>query len=240
MNLQQEPRDIIESKLIADIEKECAQNGLTNLHRYHKPLGVWIWQQKAKWKRMPVEKREALLKLAPFKGFLEPEYDYELEEWNRMFGLCKQFETEHKNSTICFSQTFQGCPIGRWITKARETCKTKPGSHALFGKLNSLRTLQNWHKERKKTQSEELDEMFDNLKRRYQPYPSANPNRNPNSKPKTPYEILQVQPDASIEVIRAAYKSLCLKYHPDKPTGNAEMFKQVHGAYETLRSNIKF
>ena len=30
-----------------------------------------------------------------------------------------------------------------------------------------------------------------------------------------PYKVLQVDPDAEREVIRAAYRTLALKYHPD-------------------------
>jgi DnaJ-class molecular chaperone len=32
---------------------------------------------------------------------------------------------------------------------------------------------------------------------------------------KSYYEILEVRDDASQEVIKMAYKALCLKYHPD-------------------------
>lgn len=37
------------------------------------------------------------------------------------------------------------------------------------------------------------------------------------------YELLEVSPNASQEVIKAAYKSLMLRYHPDRNPGNAEM-----------------
>ena len=53
---------------------------------------------------------------------------------------------------------------------------------------------------------------------------------------KTYYEILQVLPDASAEVIRAAYRSLSAKYHPDKDGSKeaAELFAQIQLAFETL------
>ena len=35
------------------------------------------------------------------------------------------------------------------------------------------------------------------------------------AKIRTHYDNLKVARDAPIEVIRAAYKSLCMKYHPD-------------------------
>jgi curved DNA-binding protein CbpA len=53
---------------------------------------------------------------------------------------------------------------------------------------------------------------------------------------RTFYEILQVLPDASPEVIRAAYRSLSAKYHPDKDGSKeaAKSFAQIQMAFETL------
>src|SRR5437867_2448359 len=45
--------------------------------------------------------------------------------------------------------------------------------------------------------------------------------------------ILQVTEDASPEVIRAAYKALALKHHPDRG-GSAEMMGRVNAAYGRL------
>ncbi|MCX7141692.1 MAG: J domain-containing protein [Proteobacteria bacterium] len=51
------------------------------------------------------------------------------------------------------------------------------------------------------------------------------------------YEILEVSPNASQEVIRAAYKSLMQRYHPDRNPGDreaAEHASRVNLAYEVL------
>lgn len=51
------------------------------------------------------------------------------------------------------------------------------------------------------------------------------------------YELLEVNPKASAEVIRAAYKSLMQRYHPDKNPGNAAVAERaalVVRAYEVL------
>jgi formylglycine-generating enzyme required for sulfatase activity/curved DNA-binding protein CbpA len=50
------------------------------------------------------------------------------------------------------------------------------------------------------------------------------------------YEILQVRPDASPEVIKAAYKSLAAKYHPDRDSTPeaARQFAEIQKAYEIL------
>ena len=50
------------------------------------------------------------------------------------------------------------------------------------------------------------------------------------------YDILEISPDASAEVIRAAYRSLCRKYHPDtKPDAEGvKRFRSVQEAWEGL------
>lgn len=52
------------------------------------------------------------------------------------------------------------------------------------------------------------------------------------------YDILQVSPKASDIVIKAAYRSLAQKYHPDKYDGSTDdadfMMKKINLAYQTL------
>jgi DnaJ-class molecular chaperone len=52
----------------------------------------------------------------------------------------------------------------------------------------------------------------------------------------TPYEILNITPDATRDEIKVAYRKLALKYHPDKcKDDDAEQkFKRIHAAYEIL------
>ncbi len=52
-----------------------------------------------------------------------------------------------------------------------------------------------------------------------------------------PYQVLGVKPDASQENIRAAYRKLAKKLHPDLNPGNKdaeERFKEISGAYDLL------
>jgi curved DNA-binding protein CbpA len=58
----------------------------------------------------------------------------------------------------------------------------------------------------------------------------------------THYDSLHVSRTASLEVIRAAYKSLAHKYHPDKNHGDAEatrIMQLINHAYEILSDPIK-
>jgi DnaJ-class molecular chaperone len=48
------------------------------------------------------------------------------------------------------------------------------------------------------------------------------------------YDILEVDQKATTDEIKKAYKKLAMKYHPDKPTGDAEKFKEIQGAHEVL------
>jgi curved DNA-binding protein CbpA len=49
------------------------------------------------------------------------------------------------------------------------------------------------------------------------------------------YEILQIDPNASEEVIRAAYRAMSKRYHPDlQQGGNDAMMKKINEAYEVL------
>lgn len=49
-----------------------------------------------------------------------------------------------------------------------------------------------------------------------------------------PYSVLGVSRSASPEEIKKAFKKLSLKYHPDRPSGDEEKFKQITEAYTTL------
>ena len=51
---------------------------------------------------------------------------------------------------------------------------------------------------------------------------------------KNPYKILELKKSASKEEIKKKYRVLSLKYHPDRPEGNKEMFQKINEAYAIL------
>ncbi len=53
-----------------------------------------------------------------------------------------------------------------------------------------------------------------------------------------PYEILEVDYDASLTTIREAFKKLVLKHHPDRG-GNPQHFHIIKGAYSYIFKELK-
>ncbi len=55
------------------------------------------------------------------------------------------------------------------------------------------------------------------------------------------YQVLGLQEGASIKEVKAAYRKLALRYHPDKHSSNDDgnKFKVIAEAYHTLKSNNK-
>jgi curved DNA-binding protein CbpA len=54
---------------------------------------------------------------------------------------------------------------------------------------------------------------------------------------KTLYQVLQVAPDASPDIIRMAHRVLAARFHPDNlQTGNSQAFREVNEAFEVLKN----
>ena len=49
------------------------------------------------------------------------------------------------------------------------------------------------------------------------------------------YELLEVSPSASQETIERMYRFFAQRYHPDRDTGDAELFGQISDAYRVLK-----
>ncbi|KPA16324.1 protein containing Heat shock protein DnaJ [Candidatus Magnetomorum sp. HK-1] len=48
------------------------------------------------------------------------------------------------------------------------------------------------------------------------------------------YTILNIQDNADSATIKKAFRSMAMKYHPDKPQGDSEKFRQANIAYKVL------
>ncbi|XP_064404076.1 translocation protein SEC63 homolog [Halichondria panicea] len=53
-----------------------------------------------------------------------------------------------------------------------------------------------------------------------------------------PFEILQLDPSATMSEIKKQYRRLSKVYHPDKQGGNQEMFMKIAKAYEALTDDV--
>lgn len=53
------------------------------------------------------------------------------------------------------------------------------------------------------------------------------------------YDLLDVAPTATESEIKKAYRKAALKYHPDKPTGDTEKFKEISEAFDILSHEDK-
>ncbi|CAN6640831.1 protein Sis1p [Trichomonascus vanleenenianus] len=53
------------------------------------------------------------------------------------------------------------------------------------------------------------------------------------------YDLLGVSTDADENQIKKGYRKAALKYHPDKPTGDTEKFKQISEAFDILSNPEK-
>jgi DnaJ-domain-containing protein 1 len=47
--------------------------------------------------------------------------------------------------------------------------------------------------------------------------------------------VLELPPDADAKDVKAAYRKLAMKYHPDRPTGDEAKFKDIKRAYDALQ-----
>lgn len=53
------------------------------------------------------------------------------------------------------------------------------------------------------------------------------------------YDLLGVSPSANEQELKKGYRKAALKYHPDKPTGDTEKFKEISEAFEILNDPQK-
>ena len=53
----------------------------------------------------------------------------------------------------------------------------------------------------------------------------------------THYQVLGISSEATAQDIKNAYRTLAMRYHPDRETGDIESFQIVRKAFEVLSNN---
>ena len=53
------------------------------------------------------------------------------------------------------------------------------------------------------------------------------------------YDYLQVPKNSSADDIKKSFRKLSMKYHPDRPDGDAQKYKEINNAYNILSDSTK-
>lgn len=207
----------------------------SEIHRYSGDVGKWVWNQMTRWNKLPAEVRKQLLNLRSFAFLKDKHADVEVHEWLRMFRLCEDYEAKEQSFSICHQQTWQEQPIGRWLTRARSDCvmklNPKTGTKKYWEKLQTLRTIRNWQQERTISSAEKQQMAWDRAVHGLNRTTEHGLKRKPDQE--SAASVLQVAENASPDIIRAAYRTLSLKHHPDKG-GNHDLYVKIQNAFQTL------
>lgn len=107
-------------------------------------------------------------------------------------------------------------PCDRWSTVGANL-------RAVGLQIESIRRIERWGTE----------QMMDRAFTGYAALPAS---AGESAGPRAWHEVLQLSPDADQDIIKAAYRKLASKYHPDNSdTGDAARFAEVQRAYDEAR-----
>lgn len=131
-----------------DAVKAAEDRGDTvSLQRYCAPLGKWVWRRKqCNFNLLPAPTRDRLRRLKCFGN--GDKQSWSEDEWNRMFGLCQQFELNH--GYIAHVDVSGHNPIGRWLTIEHLRPGPSPFTATHKAKLATLATVKKWSTFRRK------------------------------------------------------------------------------------------
>lgn len=54
-----------------------------------------------------------------------------------------------------------------------------------------------------------------------------------------PYKVLEVENNADLSVCKKAYRRLCIKYHPDSASGDADKFRVINNAWDMINNGYR-
>lgn len=198
-------------------------------------LGAWVRKQQTSWVKLTLEQKVEMRRLKAFANFNPATFE-DLDR-ETMMRACEEFELK-TGEMIAPKDVYSRYTIGQWLTdqkKFMRRCEdARQRGHKHYARLARLKTIQHWDRTRKKTWADEFNQDMDDLHARFGFKPRAG-DAHPTKSPTTVshYEVLQIHPTASIDVVKAAYRALALTKHPDKG-GPHDAWVRVQAAYDIL------
>jgi curved DNA-binding protein CbpA len=156
----------------------------------------------------------------------------------------KQFASAQANTTTqtAFPQRFVPPPT-RTITALME----RPMSTKVSLKDADMMNINDRMEEFKQTQKKTEDEFLNTIKKEKESFYEKHKKNESHFQDElkefelkyNPFRILHLEYNATEDDVKKAYRKFSLKYHPDKPTGDAKKFMMITQAYVYLLQKIK-
>jgi curved DNA-binding protein CbpA len=156
----------------------------------------------------------------------------------------KQFASAQANTTAqtAFPQRFVPPP-----TRAITALMERPMSTKVSLKDADMMNINDRMEEFKQTQKKTEDEFLNTIKKEKESFYEKHKKNESHFQDElkefelkyNPFRILHLEYNATEDDVKKAYRKFSLKYHPDKPTGDAKKFMMITQAYVYLLQKIK-
>ncbi|MCW8331258.1 DnaJ domain-containing protein [Photobacterium sp. SDRW27] len=116
-------------------------------------------------------------------------------------------------------------------------CHNQPSAHHQIDVDDPLRSYYlDWHNYH--TDTDVIKALLSSFWRRYQSHIGSSSNASIALSQSEDYAILELPEDATASQIRRQWRKLALRWHPDRPNGDAEQFRNICEAWQRLGSKI--
>jgi len=154
----------------------------------------------------------------------------------------KQLVPLQSPSQTAFPQRFVPPP-----TRAITTLMERPMSTKVSLKDADMMNINDRMEEFKQTQKKTEDEFLNTIKKEKETFYEKHKKNESHFQDElkefelkyNPFRILHLEYNATEDDVKKAYRKFSLKYHPDKPTGDAKKFMMITQAYVYLLQKIK-
>ena len=156
----------------------------------------------------------------------------------------KEFASAQANTTAqtAFPQRFVPPP-----TRAITALMERPMSTKVSLKDADMMNINDRMEEFKQTQKKTEDEFLNTIKKEKESFYEKHKKNESHFQDElkefelkyNPFRILHLEYNATEDDVKKAYRKFSLKYHPDKPTGDAKKFMMITQAYVYLLQKIK-